>query len=210
MRLIFTNFVKIVLYAVFVTISALIVRFDAGSAAIDGSKFSEGSLTEIFQLIFIFTSSVIFYVTGILNSKSKSIGFLMGGGAMAAFIREMDAYFDLIYHGAWFPFALAVLAYSVYISYKSRNGFYSAVESYSKTTSFGLFISGFMSLFIFSRLFGKKTVWMALFDLERLEGPYRWVKNAAEEGSELFGYTLVLLCAFEFYLFFKSYRNDMK
>lgn len=191
---------RVVLYAIPVVASALIIKSDAG-IIIDNGKFGEGSQTEWMQQTYLLLTSLIFIVAGVRSRNHQAISYLFGGGALVALIREFDVYFDKIYHGAWFPFAMFVLLLSIYMVYRKRQQIWENLEEFFTTTAFGTFIAGFLAVFVFSRLFGTKKVWRALFDVEKLDLVQRWVKNAVEEGSELFGYTLLFIAAIEFYVY---------
>lgn len=191
---------RVVLYSIPVVASALIIKNDAG-IIVDGVKFGESSGTEWMQELFLLLTSIFFILSGIRSSSHKAISFLFGGGALVAFIRELDVYFDEIYHGAWFPVALLVLAVSVFLVYRQKKQIWENLEEFFTTPSFGVFTAGFLGVFVFSRLFGTKKVWLALFDVEQLEPVQRWVKNAVEEGSELFGYALLFIAAVEFFVY---------
>jgi hypothetical protein len=85
--------------------------------------------------------------------------------------------------------------------FKKKKQIWENLEEFFTTPAFGTFIAGFLSVFVFSRLFGTKKVWQALFEVDQLEGMQRWVKNAVEEGTELFGYTLLFIAAIEFFVY---------
>ncbi|MFA9370821.1 MAG: hypothetical protein ACERIH_03855 [Labilibaculum antarcticum] len=192
--------VRVVLYAIPVAASALIIKSDAG-ILIDGAKFGESSQTEWMQELFLLLTSLIFILAGFRSKSHKAISYLFGGGAFVALIRELDVYFDQIYHGAWFPFAMLVMVVALFMVYRQKKQIWGNLEEFFTTPAFGTFIAGFLSVFVFSRLFGTKKVWLALFDVDTLEPVQRWVKNAAEEGSELFGYTLLFIAAVEFFVY---------
>ncbi|MGQ1909015.1 hypothetical protein ACT3CE_04440 [Marinifilum sp. RC60d5] len=192
--------VRVVLYAIPVVASALIIKSDAG-ILIDGGKFGEASQTELLQELYLLLTSLTFILVGVRSKNHKAISYLFGGGAFVAFIRELDVYFDQIYHGAWFPLAMIVLLVAVFLVFKKKKQIWENLEEFFTTPAFGTFIAGFLSVFVFSRLFGTKKVWRALFEVEQLEPVQRWVKNAVEEGSELFGYTLLFIAAVEFFVY---------
>eukprot|EP01029_Cantina_marsupialis_P015316 TRINITY_DN3356_c0_g1_i1.p1 TRINITY_DN3356_c0_g1~~TRINITY_DN3356_c0_g1_i1.p1 ORF type:complete len:210 (-),score=15.37 TRINITY_DN3356_c0_g1_i1:640-1269(-) len=197
---IFFAALRVVLYAIPVAASAMIIKSDAGTL-IDGIKFGESSGTEWMQQVYLLLTSLFFILAGIRSKNHKAISYLMGGGALVALIREFDVYLDQIYHGAWFPVAMFVLLLSIFLVYKKKTQIWENLEEFFTTPAFGTFIAGFLSVFVFSRLFGTKKVWRALFEVDKLEPVQRWVKNAVEEGSELFGYTLLFIAAVEFFVF---------
>ena len=58
-------------------------------------------------------------------------------------------------------------------------------------------MAGFITTFVFSRLFGRSIFWQAVME----EQYFRSVKNAAEEGTELLGYGLMLIGAIEYFIY---------
>ena len=199
---IYTN-VRVVVYVIPVVVAALIIKSDAGSDAellVDGLKFGEGSKTEMLQQLFLLLTSLTFFAAGLFSKSHKAIAYMFGGGVLMALIRELDTYFDRIYHGAWFPFAMVVAGLTIVLVWRQKRQIWKNLEEFYSTPAFGILLSGFLSVFIFSRIFGAKKVWTALFEVERLAASHRWVKNAVEEGSELFGYTLLLIAAVELFI----------
>ncbi len=204
----YAMFFKVIVYAIFVTISAFIIKKDAG-LIIDGSKFGETSMTELLQELYLFLTALIFFISGYRNQNYRSIAYLMCGGAMLALIREFDFYFDKIYHGVWFPFAIIFLLLTLFIVYRYRHQLSDNFKEFCSTPACGIFISGLLSVLIFSRLFGTKKVWRALFNVDSLDVMQRWVKNAVEEGSELFGYTLLFISAIEFFIYLSQKKKQI-
>ena len=190
---------RVVLYAIPVVAAALVIERDAGTP-VDGLKFGESSNTELMQQFFLLFTCIAFLTTGLFSKSHKAITHLLGGCVLVALIRELDTYFDQIYHGAWFPVASLIGAITIFSVWRRRKKIWGNLEEFFSTPAFGIILSGFLSVFIFSRIFGSKNVWRALFDVEQLGATQRWVKNAAEEGSELFGYTLLLIAAVEFFV----------
>jgi len=67
-------------------------------------------------------------------------------------------------------------------------------------------MAGFLVTFVFSRFFGKKVFWSAVTG-----GDYnRWIKNAAEEGMEMIGYTFLLIGGIEMRLFLAKNKRQLK
>ena len=199
------TFVRLVIYTLLAVLCAWAIQMDAGNLTGDGRKFVENSYTEWMQVCFILLSSAFFILSGKQFAKLRPVSYLLGGGFLVILIREMDGYLDAIYHGAWLPFALVALAITLAVVYRHRQGFGESVRLFMSLPAFGYFVSGGLGFFVFSRLFGYKGIWMALFDVDKLDpyGPMRWVKSAAEEGTELFGYCLVFCATIELYSFVK-------
>ena len=191
--------VRVVAYVIPVVVAALIIKSDAG-LLVDGVKFGESSKTEMLQQLFLLLTSFTFFSAGLFSKSHKAIAYLFGGGVLMALTRELDTYFDRIYHGAWFPFAMVIAGLTIVLVWRQKRQIWKNLEEFYSTPAFGILLSGFLSVFIFSRIFGAKKVWTALFEVEKLAVSHRWVKNAVEEGSELFGYTLLLIAAVELFI----------
>lgn len=64
-----------------------------------------------------------------------------------------------------------------------------------KHPSDGMLSAGLLTVLLFARLMGMGTLWHTLLADEFI----RTVKNAVEEGTELFGYTLCLLATLSYF-----------
>ena len=180
--------------------SVLVLHYDAVGRA-GGSKFSEGDATESAQLIYLVIATLLFLVAAVRSKERRALSSLMVGGALVLIIRELDGLLDGIFHGAWAPLAIGVAVGTCAFAARWRERFAETVSEFIKTPAFGTLSSASLSLFVFSRLFGMKVLWKSFFEVENLSGEQRGVKVAVEEGSELFGYSLLLLGAYAFYQF---------
>ncbi|QBG48842.1 hypothetical protein EGM51_16085 [Verrucomicrobia bacterium S94] len=188
---------SLILCMVCVLISVLMIRIDAGMVA-ETSGFGENSATERMQLVYLFFSAVIFARTAVHVEEWRSLSILMAGGTLVMMIREMDGALDHLYHGAWFPFAVLTGSITLTLAWRWRGQLQRNLEVFLYTPAFGALLAAGLSIFVFSRLFGMKDLWESVFGVEQLATVQRWVKNAVEEGSELFGYTLLFLSAYGF------------
>ncbi|MFA8434790.1 MAG: hypothetical protein ACEPOZ_09775 [Marinifilaceae bacterium] len=198
---------RVFLYALPIAFAAQIIFLDA-SRSVDTYKFTEASYTEWMQAVCLLLTSLLFLWTGWLESNRRAFAFLMSGGALMAAIREFDWWFDAIYHGAWLPFAMVVLLIVLWGIFKNRSQFAVNLDEFFKTRASGAFLTGFLTVFVFSRLFGRKIVWRALFEVEKLEPLQRGVKNASEEGVELLGYVLLLISGVEYWIYVNRVRKQ--
>jgi len=187
---------RIIGYGCLIFLTNYIILKDAGVSVMD--KFSEYSLVESSQSIYLFVSIIFLSYLYYRFKEFKPLLLLLGGFLLVVFIREQDFFLDEIYHGAWFPFAMIVTLLTLYFVLKKWKQLKDNILEYVKTPSFGIIICSIMEIFIFSRLFGNKNVWFNFFNTETFTPLQHAVKNAAEEGSELFGYTLILISVFEF------------
>ncbi|MDF7798884.1 hypothetical protein P4C99_05390 [Pontiellaceae bacterium B1224] len=180
-----------------VLISTLVIKHDAG-AVVNGAKFGESSATETAQLVYLFLTTLLFGLIAVRSEARRAIAALMSGGVAAMMIREMDGWFDYIFHGAWFIFAVIALMISFFVAARFRDHLVDNIGEFILSPVFGAFVAACLGIFVFSRLFGMRILWESFFDVHHLAPMQRWVKNAVEEGSELFGYTLLFLSSYSF------------
>ncbi len=188
--------IRVIVYGLVIIGSIMVIYYD-GNGPVDvlGYKFTdENSYTEYLQELMLFVTSLLFIWAGVKNRGVQGFTTLMAGIALIALIRELDLQLNLIVHGFWKYPAFLVLIITAYLVYRKKDTLFSGISDFLKKPSWGVMLSGFLTVFVFSRLFGKKTFWMALMD----DGYMRTVKNAAEEGTELLGYTLIAIAAVEY------------
>lgn len=165
--------------------------------------FNESSIIEQFQLIYLCVCMVLFILSAKIKSSRMSLSVLLAGMALIALIRELDYFFDnYVFDGAWQTIVFLVALTTGFFVIKFRQGLKSSVQEFTSKASFGYMTSAFVVLFIFSRIIGKKVLWKAVMG----ENYLRVVKSFVEESTELFGYTLLLIAAIEFYR--ESKRSD--
>ncbi|GAA4807376.1 hypothetical protein GCM10023231_40720 [Olivibacter ginsenosidimutans] len=188
--------IRFLVYAIAAVLLAEFIRFDARFGSVE-SKFSESSYTEYLQSLFLFTSSILLFITYRKSPTKNYVALLLFGLTVASFIREQDIYFETyIGKTTWFYPVLVVLAFSLYGVIKNGATFLRQLNQYRQSFSAGLFTFGFITTYIFSRLFGRKVFWYAVMEDHYVRG----VKNAAEECLELYGYLIILIAVIEFYL----------
>lgn len=184
-------FVNIILRVVFLALSVvaavLCLHIDVN---IFRNGISEYSLTEIVQESILAVIIFIHLMRAINSSKMRLCNVLIAGFFTAMLIRELDAVFDLISHGSWVWFALAVSFATLLYVLRHPRQILAELAEYIENPSYGLMISGLLAILVFSRVFGMSILWQSILQ----EGYVREVKNMVEEGSELFGYMLCL-CA---------------
>jgi hypothetical protein len=148
----------------------------------------ETSLTEATQEIMLAAIALMFFISAYRQREHRHAKILIGGFFLCMLIREMDFVFDMLRHGAWVWFALAVTLICVLYALKDLPATLHGLAHFFKHPSYGVMFSGLLCILVFSRLFGMHLLWHELM----LEGYNRVVKNMVEEGCELFGYTLCL------------------
>jgi hypothetical protein len=165
---------------------------------------SEKSFVEFGQQICVLVTSIIFMY---LSSKKKASGlWLVAGFFMCMFIRELDAYFDDVFHGSWKYFALiTVVLFALKAWSSGKESMLRSLAQYMQNPSFTTMSFGVMVVMVFSRTFGMGKLWKLIMgdDFNRL------VKNVAEEGTELFGYSIIFLAAVE-YAYYLLNKKDVE
>ena len=146
----------------------------------------ENSFVEYGQELLLLLTTVIFTSMAI---KRQSGGlWLIAGFFGCLLIRELDAYFDEIIHGAWKYFALVFVVFVCFKSWKiGVENTIDSLANFMKTRSFIFIFIGLLIVLAYSRLFGMAELWQAVMG----DNFNRTVKKVVEEGSELWGYALV-------------------
>jgi hypothetical protein len=189
--------VRVLLYGGLLYLIAELVYLDSVTLTHTG-KFGEQSYTEWSQEVMLFIASLLYFTFSRYDRTITGFAGMMSGMAIMAFIREFNNYFHTLFMGAWQLVALIALIITIIYVYRNRDTFIRPFYEYLKLPAFGVTMSGFVSLMVFSRLFGRGKMWRNILEVDHLEGPYRWVKNAAEEGTELLGYALIFIGTIEY------------
>lgn len=189
LRFVIKNFIYFLLYGV---VCALVL----GCIYLDIKHFKylpeRGFVERAQELLICVSASVFLWLAW---KKNKSGLWLVGGFLACMFIRELDIVFDKIFHGAWAYVAIPVACLCILKAWK--NGFKETVASlaeFMRTQAFTRLSSGLLAVLVFSRLIGYKPMWKLAMGKH-----YYWnVKFIAEEGTELFGYSIIFLAAVEY------------
>lgn len=192
-----SGIIRILLYSLFAGAMVLIFSMEARYHK-GPDLFSEDSITESCQILLLLLSTFFLILSGKKDPESSAMTTLMAGMTSIAMIRECDAVLDLdLFDGAWQTLASVTLLVTLALVYRKRATLVSSIASFMKRPSFGYFVCGFITVFVYSRLFGRNALW---YDIMSREHFMRAVKNGAEEGSELFGYALLLIACVELFL----------
>ncbi|WP_323586620.1 hypothetical protein [Aliarcobacter butzleri] len=160
-----------------------------------GTFNQENSLIEYFQLIFLFSTIVIFVRLSKKRPDLKYASMLIAAFYLILFIRENDDIFDLVYHGFWAPWAGFVALIAIIYTFKDWKKGVLELATYLKIPDMKLMIFSVMFLVVFSRLFGMGSFWKYV-----MKDNYVYeVKAMIEEGTELLAYGLILYSAYLIY-----------
>jgi hypothetical protein len=157
-------------------------------------QYSEFGYVERVQSALLLTSTIILIFSARAATSLRQLAVCMALVFCIMLIRENDQVLELVFpHGIWKYFAAIPALIGIVYFRKNRKAITSQLIVYSHTASFGVMLSGFAVL-VFSRLFGRTSYWQSVMGEEYM----RVVKNAAEEGVELLGLTLILLAVIQF------------
>lgn len=192
------------LYCLLAVSLAEVIRYDALNSPLE-SRFSEESMTEIIQsILLVFASSTALYIY-LAKGHYSMIALLFFCISACSFVREQDIYFEETFGKTTWLYPVILIL--VFVGYKLARNFQvliSELKKYTNSYPFGIFLSGFITTYIFSRLFGRKIFWYAVMNEQYI----RAVKNAAEEGLELYGYLLLLFAIAELFFEYKAVQKN--
>lgn len=149
----------------------------------------ETSFTEVGQEVILLAIALLYFARAWRQASIRPLYVLVGGFFSCMLIRELDFLFDELSHGSWVWFALAITLVCVLIALRHPRRMISGLAQYLRHPGWGMMCAGMLTILIFSRLFGQHDLWQHLM----LDGYNRTVKNMAEEGCELLGYSFCLL-----------------
>ncbi|MEH2920409.1 hypothetical protein ACFFL1_07630 [Samsonia erythrinae] len=153
------------------------------------NSVGEISITEFIQEAFLFITALLFLRIALKWREHRGGYLLIAGFFFCLLIREMDFFLDNIVHGCWLYFAVLCTVVCVGFALTSLKNTFAGLAHFLQHYSYHYMVGGLLTVLVFSRLFGMNALWAALMD----DGYIRAVKNLAEEGAELYGYTLCLI-----------------
>src|SRR5690606_27217077 len=137
------------------------------------------------------TTTVLAFVR-LARAREDERGFAVLAAAFFAcmLVRELDAVWDLLFRGLWSLLVTAVAAAGLGYAVRHRRSTLAALARFLVSRSAAVMTVGLV-LLVYSRLFGMTSLWHGLL----AEHYVRVFKNAAEECTELLGYSLVMAAA---------------
>ena len=154
----------------------------------------ETSFTEIAQELMLLVIALLFFHAAFRQPAARPMLVLIGGFFTCMLIRELDFLFDELSHGSWVWFALAAAAVCIVIAAPQPKRTVAGLADLLRHPSWGMMCAGLLTILVFARLFGMRALWQHLM----LDGYNHTVKNMAEEGCELLGYSLCLLASLSY------------
>lgn len=156
----------------------------------------EDSVTEFAQEGLLLLSAILIGLSVRRHTESRGFLVLVTGLFASMFIRETDAYFDMIAKGSWLYPALAVSLLAIVYASRQRGTVVAPMVGILQTKSFNYIAIGLILVVLFSRLFGTGQLWQEIMGED-----YRTLyKSIIQEGLELLGYVLICFGSVRFYL----------
>ncbi len=191
---------RIAVYGLWMIFLTQLLFWDANQPGME-IKFLESTFTEWTQQLILLLMAGIFAHCAYHYVEFRCLSILLAGISSAGLVREFNNFFKVnVFDGAWQMVAFTVVCITAYFIWNHRAGFWSAVNQYRNSFSFGILLSGFLTTFVFSRIYGRTEFWEAVME----DRYFRSVKNASEESIELLGYGLMLIASIEFFIWVRS------
>jgi hypothetical protein len=167
------------------------------------TPFSELGYVEIIQSALLAASMILLFWVARRRPQQAQLALCGALVMLALFIRENDQPLELFLpHGAWKWLALPAVMALAWQCFRHWQALTDQLRSLSAATPFGVYLSAW-SVLLFSRVFGSKRFWGEVIS----EEPYRLVKNAVEEGLELFALGLLFAATVEFVMWANRIRD---
>lgn len=168
-------------------IGAIVFAIVWAEVAIVGSIL-EASVTELAQESLILAAAFLFGFTAWRRPELRSLLALFAGLFGCMFIRELDAMFDIVFHGFWlYPALLLAVGTICYVLRCPRMSFRQARELLM-TSPFRSVCLGLLTVLVISRIAGTGKLWGSILGSESAGQFY---KNIVQEGLELWGYAII-------------------
>lgn len=204
-REVLATLVRIFFYVVLFAAYCRGILWDAARLVPDNLKFSERSFTEVGQSLLLCLAIAL-----LLFARKRYRIFPVGMMILAMFllvslIRENDYWLDAIVHGFWVYPAVAIIVLTARYLWVSRQRFLDELSLFMSTRSFGLFVGGFLTVYVYSRLIGRQVVWETALS----DHYVRIAKNMGEEGTESLGYLLMTCAVIELVVLARVLRRHL-
>lgn len=176
---------RVVLFAVMVSLPVVLMYLDIHWLHDD---IGEWSLVELTQEGFLLASALAFVRLARSRVEHRRFAVLAAGFFACMLVRELDAVFDLVFHGFWQWVALAIAVPTLVHAARDVKGALIGLVRFLSSRAGTVMTIGLVLLLFYSRLMGMTPLWHGLLGDQYV----RVFKNAVEEGTELLGYTFIL------------------
>ena len=158
-------------------------------------RIKDASYTENLQeTLLIFSSAIFIYLAKKRNARGL---LLVAGFFVCMWIREWDAVFDDISHGAWKYIAIpTAIGFTLWALREGLQKVFDDLAEFMSSKSYDIIVAGLIIVLVVSRMLGSKAIWMLM------SGPdFKYVfKTFIEEGMELLGYMVIFAGSVRYYL----------
>ena len=156
-------------------------------------QFSERGMVETAQWFCLAVAIVAAFIRAKIDIESRSFFLCVGLSLLVLLIREQDQLFELwLTDGFWKWPAGAVMIGLAVVFIRQRRLILGQLDQVKNSLAMGTLITG-VTVLVFTRLFGRGIFWQELMGNDYI----RVVKNAAEEGTELFALGLIAIGVIE-------------
>ena len=165
---------------------------------------AENGIVESSQLVAIFASGVLLMVTAVKHSDKRAGLVLAGAFFIAMAIRELDQFWDGVWHGFWIVPEIAFLSVVAAFVLFHRKTIHPGLKTIAGDRDSSALSVGILIVKGFSRIIGHKTFWRLLAP----GGSFTVPKRFAEESCELIGYFIILAWAMRFFSRMRAERKN--
>jgi len=218
MKALYPLIARLFAYAGLMFLMSLSIQFDFAVGEV-----KEDSLIEITQEVLLLISSLLLIGFSSKAKNFKIFNLTLSGFLGVHFVREFDFWLNTqLFDKAWQVISLVIVIVVLVMVIRNCKKLILEIASISKTYGFAFFFSGLVILHVFSRLYGRKLIWIDLLrdthdkyvisengeKIVELRDFMRPVKDASEESIELLAYSIMLIGVVEMIIFgIKSSRK---
>lgn len=174
------------------TIPAVLIWLDT---AVFGFDCRETGIVETAQTLVLLMTVILLSILIKIAKPLRGGLILATGFFLTLLIREQDAFLDMVYHGFWVVPALVVTAIALVYAWKYRHSIRDGLMHIRNNHHFAALTLGLFLLLGYSRVFGNKMIWRTICTTE-----FYPAKHAAEEGTELVAYAIIMYWAICYFL----------
>lgn len=211
MKSLYPLIARLFAYSALMFIVALAIQFNFAEGQV-----KEDGLIEMSQEIVLLISSLLLIGFSSKAKNFKIFNLALAGFLGVHFVREFDFWLNEdLFDKAWQMISLVIVVLVLIMVVRNWKKLLLELSTISKTYGFAFFFSGLIILHVFSRLYGRKLIWIDLLrdshndyvisengeKVIELREFMRPVKDASEESIELLAYSIILIGVVEMIIF---------
>jgi|SRR5699024_2958295 len=191
------------LLSLFSGLPVLLLYLDA--SWLDNSM-GEASLIEISQSLVLVLCIASFVVVAKNERAERGFAILAVAFFLCMLIREQNNMLNDVMENLWKWLVYTCAIIGVFLAALQGSKTVSALARFLGTRAGSVMMVGLVLLLAYSRLFGMEVLWRAIMD----DSYIRIVKNAAEEGTELMAYLVILAASQGYCCQFQSFWGQKR